>query len=586
MKGKELRFKLRHILVGGIIGLIVLLLGAQGAVLSYSISNLITSEVYSTSSELLEQKSIRLNEKMSEVKQVSLIVALNDDIKGGLSRAKDMNYYEQVVFLGKTNDLLTDIANARDDISQIIIINDDLKAKNYSRPNKVIDSSYIKDQDVLSIIESGEEGIIATKGNYLNEYSSVKSVVTYYRKLWGLNMQDIGTLCIVLDESALASIIQEPDRGETSTGHITYVVDEQKQLITPYDEGELITDEVREIAESEIAGGGNGVKISVYDQEFYGIATKYNDYGLKIIQLKPYDVINASVKHIFRMIALIGLICVGIAVVVVHFFSNSILKPVKHLLEQMNYVGKGDFDISTERVHVVEIDELNHGFERMTKRIRYLIDEVHEKHQKMRLAEFSALQSQINPHFLYNTLNAINWMAIRIKAHDISQMVSDLSGMFRIGISDGRDFIAIEKEVEHLRMYMKIESYRYSNRFRFNETYDEVIFQCQTIKLILQPLVENSLIHGLGHVKGNGTIKVEGYLEGASIIFLITDDGIGVDPEKMNQLLLNNSVEGEGFGIRNTNERIKIHYGDDYGLTYLKVEKGTSVKVAIPKVTQ
>ena len=573
-----------QVLVVGTSALIIVLLMIQGIILSMSISNIVMSEVYDTSVELLEQKNIRLNDRLNEIRQVSLSIALNEELINNLSKAKNMEFYEQVTFVRNINQLFSTTVNTRKDISQIVIINDDLYVNNYNNSNGIVKSSFIKEPELLDKLKNGTDGIIATQGNYLANDSSVKDVVTYYRHLYDRNQEFIGTLCILINEVDLRSFIENKTKDSRD---ITLLVDENRELISPYSKEwleeyhKLINKDDNELFKANTYGG---TTYQLDGEKFFVIETRSDQYGYTLIQLKPNSEINKSVQILVSNVMRVGIIGGIIAIILLYFFSKSITKPIRKLLHQMKNVGNGNFKIDTDLGYITEMNELNTGFESMTNRIKVLIQELDKKHQKMRMAELNALQSQINPHFLYNTLDAINWMAIRIKANDISQMVSNLGGFFRLGLNNGSDFTTIGKEIEHLRLYMKIQAVRYNNRFEFIEKYDEDLFELRTIKLLLQPLVENALIHGLGTYKGEGKIWIIAKRQNNVVKFTVWDDGLGVNPEEMNNILKDDKIIKEGYGIRNVNSRIQICYGEQFGLEYLAVEKGTKVQVTIPAI--
>ncbi len=573
-----------QVLVVGTSALIIVLLTIQGVILSMSISNIVMSEVYDTSVELLEQKNIRLNDRLNEIRQLSLSIALNEEIINKLSKAKDMDFYEQVTFVREVNQLFSATVNTRKDISQIVIINDGIYVNNYNNANGIVNSSFIKEPEFLEKLRKGTDGIIATQKNYLANDTSVKDVVTYYRYLYDRNREVIGILCILINEVDLRSFIENKTKDSRD---ITLLLDENRELISPYSKEwleeypKLINKDDKELFKDNAYGGKT---YQLDGENFFVIETSSEQYGYRLIQLKPNSEINKSVRILVSNVTRVGIVCGVIAIILLYFFAKSIIKPVRKLLLQMKNVGNGNFKIDTDVGYISEMNELNTGFELMTNRIKLLIQEVEKKHQKMRMAELNALQSQINPHFLYNTLDAINWMAIRIKANDISQMVSNLGGFFRLGLNNGSDFTTIEKEIEHLSLYMKIQAVRYDNRFEFIEKYDEDLFELRTIKLLLQPLVENALIHGLGPYKGEGQIQITARRQESVVLFTVYDDGLGVNPDEMNHILKEDKISKEGYGIRNVNSRIQICYGEQFGLEYLKVEKGTKVQITIPAI--
>lgn len=579
------KYRLQPLLLITISLLILLLLVIQGIVLSFSISDLISNKIYDASIELLEQRNLRLNERLNEIRQISLSIVINNEIKEILEQASVRDSYQQIRDNQSISNLLSNIVNSRYDISQIIIVTDRMSVYNYSNVNGLVEKKLIKDKKFFQYITDKDEGMIATKENFIRYDSSDKYVVTFFRKLVSANNKELGILCIVLNEKSLRNIIQE--RTTKDSNKITFIIDKEGNVVSPYGESMESTIIIKDFLQesNQLSNDKMQQTEKINGEKYLVISTTPNAYGWKIIQFIPYTEIDEGISVILRTIIYIGLICFSFAVFFLFGFSKSIIKPIKELVQQMGIVGSGTFDISIKDVYIKEIKELNNGFEKMALQINQLLTEIHAKHQRMRQAELSALQSQINPHFLYNTLDSINWMAINIGAHDISKMVSDLGQLFRLSLNKGNDMTLIKNEIEHLRCYMSIQAYRYNNKFTFIEQCDPEIFQYQTVKLILQPLVENCLIHGFCKTKGEGEIKMEGRLSEDDIIFIISDNGSGLDSKSMNECLKENRSDFQsGYGIKNVNARIKMRFGQEYGLTYLTVEKGTSVQIKIPKI--
>lgn len=240
---------------------------------------------------------------------------------------------------------------------------------------------------------------------------------------------------------------------------------------------------------------------------------------------------------------------------------------------------KGNLKVAFERSMLVEVDELSENFNSMVETINRLLREIEIANKNERDAELKALQAQINPHFLYNTLDIIHWMT---DSPEISNIINNLGKFFRLSLSGGRSVILVQEEIEQVRAYMNIQNIRFKSKFTFIEEIDSKVHEYSMLKLILQPLVENSLLHGLKYMKTGGIIKLYCRMEDDKLAFYIEDNGTGVDIERINYILEGNENKS-GYGIKNVNERIKLKYGQQYGLYYSNLEgEGTRVKVIIP----
>jgi len=278
------------------------------------------------------------------------------------------------------------------------------------------------------------------------------------------------------------------------------------------------------------------------------------------------------------------------SVVVAWSLSNSIYTPIKKLHDVTKTITQNDLQALVTSDNVDDITELGMSFNIMIGKIRELLDSKIKEQEILKKAELRALQSQINPHFLYNTLDTIIWMAEAKKTDQIVEVVSALSNFFRISLSKGQDWITIREEVERVRCYLIIQKIRYRDIMDFKIEVAESVSDDTVLKLILQPLVENAIYHGIKNKREGGTITVRARPHNPDeVLFEVEDDGIGFTPDKlaaMHAELSDNSGEirqESGFGLGNVNHRLKLYYGMQYGLTIKsKYQAGTCVSFVIP----
>jgi two-component system sensor histidine kinase YesM len=223
----------------------------------------------------------------------------------------------------------------------------------------------------------------------------------------------------------------------------------------------------------------------------------------------------------------------------------------------------------------------------MVSRIKFLMGQIVLEQEAKRKSEINALQAQINPHFLYNTLDSIVWMAEHEKNGDVITMVTALAKLFRISISKGKNIITVQEELEHVKNYLIIQTKRYKSKFKFEIEAQEDILNYKTLKLILQPIVENSIYHGIEYMVDEGFIKISvGVIDG-KLLFQVRDNGLGMAPETCKYLLVQEtkSKSGSGVGVKNVHERIQLSYGKEYGLEIeSELEIGTSVRIWLPLI--
>ena len=234
-----------------------------------------------------------------------------------------------------------------------------------------------------------------------------------------------------------------------------------------------------------------------------------------------------------------------------------------------------------------EVQNLSDSFGHMVGRIQQLMTTVREEEIVLRKTELKALQAQINPHFLYNTLDSIAWMCERGKNADAVQMVHALARLFRISISRGHELIPIEKELQHAEAYLQIQKYRYKNQFTYHFTVDESCLHCLCNKITLQPIIENAIVHGLDLMVDSGHIEITVKPDGDDILLIVADDGIGMEPEQVAALLQNEPSDRTGIGVKNVNDRLRIYFGADYGISIESAPyEGTTVTIRTPRVPE
>ena len=266
--------------------------------------------------------------------------------------------------------------------------------------------------------------------------------------------------------------------------------------------------------------------------------------------------------------------------------TSSVTGPIRALCGATREVAKGNFS-PAEIESGDEIQVLTKSFNEMTEEIRYLVENIKKEQRNLRDTELKLLQAQINPHFLYNTLDAIVWMAEGGQDKEVVAMVTALSEFFRTTLSEGKDYITIREEESHIRSYLSIQEFRYADILEYEIDVDPALYDYTILKLTLQPLVENALYHGIKNKRGGGKIFVKGYEEDGVICLAVEDNGTGMTPEELAQLNRKINKEGaseRGFGLGNVNERIRLNYGPQYGITFAS-EKGVGTRavVRIPK---
>ena len=287
---------------------------------------------------------------------------------------------------------------------------------------------------------------------------------------------------------------------------------------------------------------------------------------------------------------LIILLIIFVAAIYIHSraIAKRITTPVTELVDMTQRFAGGDFSIEYHPGSNDEMEILAESFNSMVREMKTLIDDIHREQENAKDAELRLLQEQINPHFLYNTLDAIVWMTEAGENHKAIQIVQELSSFFRISLSKGKSEISIENERNHIKSYLEIQRYRYQDILDYELDFDEDILEYHIQKLTLQPIVENALYHGIKNKRGKGLIKVSGTKKGEDITFTVQDNGRGMNEAELENLrgLISGRVTREkegGYGMANVEKRIEMLYGEEYGMSVESIfGEGTTVTVRIP----
>lgn len=321
----------------------------------------------------------------------------------------------------------------------------------------------------------------------------------------------------------------------------------------------------------------------------YQIRSELSPYtGWRTVGVFSMDEVMSSVNTIVYILFTCVIISLVLVVIVSFKFSRTLTNPIFKLKRLMKQAESGDLTVRFNFQHNDEIGELGQSFNHMIARIDQLIQMVYVEQENKRTAEMKSLQEQIKPHFLYNTLDTISWMARDYDAEDIVRLVDALTNMFRIGLSHGKDIITVKEEITHVSNYLYIQKIRYKDKLNYVIHVDESLYAIEVPKLILQPLVENAIYHGVKAKRGGGTITITGVPEGENLVFTVQDDGAGMLQEKVEELnrrMSERSVldEQKSFGLFYIRERIQLCYGKGYGVhVESTLGEGTRVTITLP----
>ena len=380
--------------------------------------------------------------------------------------------------------------------------------------------------------------------------------------------------------------------------NILYMDVDYQKLFTPYAEtlisecGLYITDQDGKLVFEESRFSGKNQNYDLTYSEFLEqrdrgstdyiiLCEQSNTTGWTVWLYQPVGLAGEAMRPIGVMAGVTILICILAAVLAYFITSGMVSSRIERLTHFMQEVQEGSMDMQMESDDRDEIGMLYRGFGSMMKRIRTLINEVYLSKITQKEAELKALQAQINPHFLYNTLSLINWKALAAGEEDISRMTLALSTFYRTALNRGRNVLQVEAELSNTRAYLEIQSMLHDGDFDYEIEVQPEILQCESLNLILQPLVENAIHHGIEEkTDGRGKISVRGWKEDNCVWFMVEDNGVGMEQKVADKIL---TMESKGYGVRNVDERIRLCYGEKYAMKVESVVgKGTKMTIHFP----
>lgn len=417
-----------------------------------------------------------------------------------------------------------------------------------------------------------------------DQYSWVVSLSTAAEITQG---KDAGTgvLLISLRYSGIAELFQNV---ALPNGGYIYLVGPSGEIIY-HPSDQLVASGQLERIPLESTGYKNGdYSLNTKSGKVQVILRTVGYTGWLVVGVLPQPELNLSSMQNLLFVLIILLVYFLIILVVNSLISTRLTLPIKKLEKSVQAVENHAEEVKIYIGGAKEIQELGKSVQDMVDIMQRLTKEIVEEQTKKQKSELDALQAQINPHFLYNTLDIIVWMIEKSRPDTALQVVSALARFFRLSLGKGSNIVPVEDELEHVRNYLMIQQYRYKDKFSYEIRVEPEVRRLSTVKLVLQPVVENSVLHGMDFmVDGDGKILIEAFLEDELLLLRVRDNGLGMEPEKIEALLHDKPKspvsKGSGIGLRNVNERITLYFGEQYGLRIeSEPDIGTMVTIRLP----
>lgn len=391
---------------------------------------------------------------------------------------------------------------------------------------------------------------------------------------------------VLLVDMNFSGIEQALKNVRPSENGYVYLIDREGGIIY-HPRQQLIYSGLFQENPADAAAYEDGTHIEKFSGERRIITVKTVGYtGWKIVGVSPMSDMTSGYAHISMFALFILLFLIFLMVYANLYVSSRIADPIKSLENSVKELEGGNWEAPIYIGGSYEIRHLGSAIRSLVAQMRRLMDDIVQEQESKRRSELDALQSQINPHFLYNTLDSIVWMVENERYPEAISMVTSLARLFRISLSKGKNIISVSDELEHARNYMTIQKMRYKNKFEVTFDAQPETLGLATIKLIIQPLLENAIYHGMEFMDGDGEIRVSSRLAGGVLLIDVADNGIGIPGDICAALLTDTKrtrSKGSGIGLRNVHERIRLYFGEEYGLTILsEPDEGTTVRIRLP----
>ncbi len=566
---------------------------------SFTISkNYATNKLNSTNMVMLTQITENIRFMQKDIEDMSTYLYLDSGVqsflKGDISKnAESAN--QQDIMLNAAFSFIMNVIASKGHITSVIVYGE-YASKPYfittDTTTGVVDYNVVKDSEIY---RSAAEYDGKPYWFFMEDKESLffknnaypKLVMTRIIKdIGNIDEKRLGLLVLTINESSLRQIYHK-NMDVRNEGIV--IISESGEKISQggkYSSSSFIPVSV---LSNNAVGPSGSFTFQSESNNFLVNYAEIDNSGWKTFHIVDIEYFTREVNSIMWVTLMVALLCVMVSFPITLMISNFLTSPIQELLNSMNRFKKGEFEEKVNFKYNDEIGKLVEGYNEMVQNIKQLIEESYLLKIKEREAELNALQAQINPHFLYNMLDTISWRAFRRKEKEISQMVRSLSKVFRLSLNRGKSLTKVSSEKELIFYYLSLQKIRFKDKLEFSLHFDENILEETIPKLIIQPIVENAIVHGFEQTSETANISIHGYSDDTFLHFLVEDDGIGIEYETLDNIEKNNNGEDgvkpktTGYAISNIKERLNIHYGDNYNFSFKsEIGVGTKVEITIP----
>ncbi|MGI6778534.1 MAG: cache domain-containing sensor histidine kinase [Acetivibrionales bacterium] len=547
------------------------------------------------SQQILIQTAGKMDNMLRNIENISLQIVSSNEIQDRLTRYENADRKEKESLSAEIEQKLSNIISTRNDIVGVNILMKNSNNVIVSGETFVNRSQY-KSSTIYNLAsQSGEKLVWTGALKNENEMATYTYITTLTRNIKSLYTgEDLGVLVIGVKEFALADTYSYIDLGPTG---FVFIIDQNGNVVSHLQKNTITKPAMYSFINKVLGQPEDRERTFSAEVDGKKCLVSYTISevtGWHMVSVVPYDYLMDRTREIGEITLGTSILILIIAILLSFLISLSISRPVEKLVRAMKKVEEGDLSVNVDFKNRNEIERLGESFNKMINNINYLIKRVYEAEIVKKEAEIRALQSQINPHFLYNTLAIIDGIASTKGEKEISRISQALGDIFRYSIS-GSKFATVEEEIKNVKLYLSIQEIRHSERFKSIFEVDDNVKGCVIAKLIVQPIVENAVIHGIERKRGQVYVKVLAKAQDSNLLIAVEDNGIGINKDEL-KILMEEINSADSFfrrsnqnrryhiGIDNVNRRIKLYYGGEYGLKIESEEgRGTRVLMTIPQ---
>ncbi len=531
-------------------------------------------------SQMIEMMNGSIDSYITNMESIAQIVAEDSDVRSFLFMETDEGAELPERYGEKVSELFQTLTDTGSDICNIGIIGENGRYLINDSATEINPYAGYENTKWYQKALSGEE--VVTSSHVQNIVKDeFPWVVTLSREIPGRKNGTGAVLFVDLNFSSISDLCEKTSLG--TKGYV-YIMDGEGNLIY-HPRQRLIYSGLLEEEFTPDMQQEEEVVFSEDGQKLYTIS-RSEVTGWTMVGVTYLDEMMSRTNRLRNLFYLMAVVLVGVALTLSIFLTDMVTKPLRKLRETMKAVEDGNFDVEIKEPDTGdEISDLFRSFRSMILKIRELIEQNNAEQLEKRKSELNALQAQINPHFLYNTLDSIIWMAEGGNRRDVVLMTSSLAKLLRKSISNKNEMVTLEEEIEYTRSYLTIQKMRYVDKLEYEIEVEPAIQRIEVVKLIIQPLVENAIYHGIKYKEGKGIVRVEGGFGENGIVLRVIDNGVGMTKEQLSHVFDERETDTRknGVGVLNVHRRIQLHYGIEYGLSFEStVGEGTTVHIHLP----